>query len=101
MLIYAGRIDNEKRADRLVEMMRRLPVEAPVRAADSDDDVLRALASAANEAVDALQLSKARQPAAIERVAKRYARVLELEARDLSAALQASATAPVSAPAAA
>ena len=25
MLIYAGRIDNEKRADRLVEMMRRLP----------------------------------------------------------------------------
>ena len=25
LLIYAGRIDNEKRADRLVEMMRRLP----------------------------------------------------------------------------
>ena len=25
LLVYAGRIDNEKRADRLVEMMRRLP----------------------------------------------------------------------------
>ncbi|RDE07405.1 glycosyltransferase [Sphingomonas aracearum] len=27
LLVYAGRIDNEKRADRLVEMMRRLPPE--------------------------------------------------------------------------
>lgn len=27
LLIYAGRIDNEKRADRLVELMRRLPPE--------------------------------------------------------------------------
>ena len=27
LLVYAGRIDNEKRADRLVEMMRRLPAD--------------------------------------------------------------------------
>ena len=65
-----------------------------MRSADSDDDVLRALASAANEAVDVLALPAARQAAAIERVAKRYARVLEVNARDLTAALQASATAP-------
>ena len=58
---------------------------------------LRALASAANEAVDALALPTARQAAAIERVAKRYARVLDVDARDLTAALHASAagTAPI------
>ncbi len=59
---------------------------------DSDDEVLRAVGSAANEAIDLLALPAARQSAAIERVAKRYARVLDLTARDLTAALQASAT---------
>jgi hypothetical protein len=38
-----------------------------------------------------LELPAARQPAAIERVAKRYARALQINARDLTAALQASA----------
>jgi hypothetical protein len=53
--------------------------------------MLRAVASAANEAVDALALPAARQAAAIERVAQRYARVLECTPRDLALALQASA----------
>ncbi len=77
--------------DAVLQMMRRLPLDKPVRAADSDDAVLRALASAANEAVDVLLLPAARQGAAIERVAKRYARALDLNARDLTAALHASA----------
>jgi len=78
--------------DAVLQLMRRLPVDKPVRTADSDDDVLRALASAANETVDVLTLPLARREAAIERVANRYARVLELNARDLTAALEASAT---------
>ncbi len=76
--------------DAVLLLMRRLPLEQPVRAADSDDEVLRALASAANETIDVLALPQARQAAAIERVAKRYARVLDISARDLTAALEAS-----------
>jgi non-specific serine/threonine protein kinase len=63
---------------------------ATVRSFDSDDDLLRAVGSAANEAVDALALPADKQAAAIERVAQRYARVLEISARDVTAALQAS-----------
>ena len=77
--------------DAVLQLMRRLPLDKPVRATQSDDDVLRALASAANETIDVLALPAARQAAAIERVAKRYARVLDVNARDLTAALHASA----------
>jgi eukaryotic-like serine/threonine-protein kinase len=76
--------------DAVLQLMRRLPLDKPVRAIESDDEVLRALASAANETIDVLALPAARQAAAIERVAKRYARVLDVNARDLTAALQAS-----------
>jgi eukaryotic-like serine/threonine-protein kinase len=76
--------------DAVLHMIRRLPTQVPVRHADGDDEVLRTVASAANEAVDALALPAAQQAGAIERVAQRYARVLEVTARDLQAALQAS-----------
>jgi eukaryotic-like serine/threonine-protein kinase len=79
--------------DSVLQLMRRLPLDKPVRSGDSDDDVLRALASAANEAIDTLALPLARQAAAIERVANRYARVLDVSARELTAALHASAKA--------
>jgi eukaryotic-like serine/threonine-protein kinase len=73
----------------VLQMIRRLPTDRPVRTPDSDADVLRATASAANEAVDALvQQAPARQPLALEAVAKRYARVLGLNARDLDEALR-------------
>jgi len=76
-------------ADEVLQMIRRLPADRPVRTPDSDADVLRATASAANEAVDALvQQAPARQPLALEAVAKRYARVLGLKARDLDDALR-------------
>jgi eukaryotic-like serine/threonine-protein kinase len=76
-------------ADEVLQMIRRLPTDRPVRTPDSDADVLRATASAANEAVDALvQQAPARQPLALEAVAKRYARVLGLNARDLDEALR-------------
>ncbi len=77
--------------DAVLHMIRRLPTTAPVRLADSDDDTIRTTASAANEAIDALLLPAERQQGALERVAQRYARVLEFTPRDLTSALQASA----------
>jgi HD-like signal output (HDOD) protein len=73
-----------------LHMIRRLSPASPVRSPDNDDDMLRTVASAANEAVDALALPAARQAAAIERVALRYARVLAGTPRDLALAVQAS-----------
>ena len=76
-------------ADEVLQMIRRLPTDRPVRTPDGDADVLRATASAANEAIDALvQLPPARLPPALEAVARRYARVLGLTARDLDDALR-------------
>lgn len=75
--------------DDVLHMIRRLPIDKPVRAADSDADLLRAAASAANEAVDVLAfVPPARQPSAVEQVAKRYARVLGVTPRDVTEALQ-------------
>lgn len=82
--------------DGVVALMRRLPLATPVRAADTDDDVLRALASCANEAVDATLLPAARSGAALQRVAQRYARVLGLGLRELQQALQGPDDAPIS-----
>jgi eukaryotic-like serine/threonine-protein kinase len=76
-------------ADEVLQMIRRLPTDRPVRTPDGDADVLRATASAANEAVDALvQQAQVRLASALEAVAKRYARVLGLNARDLDDALR-------------
>jgi len=75
--------------DEVQHMIRRLPVGKPVRHPDSDADMLRAAASAANEAVDAMtRLPAARIGAALSQVAQRYARVLELSPRELQEALQ-------------
>ena len=74
--------------DSLLVLIRRLPISTPVRTLDSDDDVLRALASCANEVVDALGLPAARQLAALQRVVSRYGRQFNMTLRDLQAALQ-------------
>jgi non-specific serine/threonine protein kinase len=78
--------------DAVLHMIRRLPLDTPVRHPDTDDDVIRAIGSAANEAVDVLSLPPDRQHHALERVVQRYARVLGLTLRDLTSALQASAS---------
>jgi non-specific serine/threonine protein kinase len=78
-------------ADEVLQMIRRLPTERPVRAPDGDADLLRATASAANEVVDAIVAeSAARLPLALEGVAKRYARSLGLTARGLDDAIRAA-----------
>jgi eukaryotic-like serine/threonine-protein kinase len=76
--------------DAVLCITRRLPLSTAVHAPHSDDDVLRNVASCANEAVDAMDLSVARQGSAVQRVAQRYGRALGLDARGLQLALQRS-----------
>jgi non-specific serine/threonine protein kinase len=74
--------------DEVLHLIHRLSPTAPVRAPDTDDDVIRTTASCANEAVDVLELPQARQGAALEQVAHRYTRVLGVTLKDLQEALQ-------------
>lgn len=77
--------------DDVLHMIRRLPVSRPVRVADTDSDMLRVAASAANEAVDALSEQPAqRQAAALQLVAQRYGRALSITVKDITDALQAA-----------
>lgn len=79
----------------VLAMTRRLPLATPVRNAEADDDLLRTLASCANEAVDALGEPAARVAPALLRVVQRYGRVLGINQRDLNAALQGKSAAAV------
>jgi len=83
--------------DSVLVMIRRVPMATAVRSLDGDDDLLRSVASCANEAVDALSLPAARVLAALQRVVQRYGRALDLNLRDLQAALQGG-NAPAAAP---
>jgi non-specific serine/threonine protein kinase len=74
--------------DGVLQMIRRLPGGTPVRHPERDEDLLRTVASAANEAVDAGALPAASATAALERVAQRYARALDLSPKDFRSALQ-------------
>ena len=79
--------------DSVLHMVRRLAVATPVRAVESDDDLLRAIASCGNEVVDATTLPAPQVAAALQRVLQRYGRMLDLTLRDLQAALQPSSSA--------
>ncbi|MGZ5249103.1 MAG: protein kinase domain-containing protein [Caldimonas sp.] len=75
--------------DEILHMIRRLPADAPVRKPDGDADLLRIVASAANEAIDIVsQLPASKVAAALGHVAQRYARVLRLNTRALVDAVQ-------------
>jgi non-specific serine/threonine protein kinase len=70
-------------------MMRRLSSTRPVRSADGDADLLRAAASAANEAVDGLTyIPQSKMGHGLAQVTQRYARLLHLETTSLAQALQ-------------
>ncbi len=79
----------------VLSLIRRLPQGTTVRSADSDDDVLRTLASCANDAVDALAQPAPRVAGALHRVVARYGRVLDFGLRELQLALQGQTTGPV------
>jgi non-specific serine/threonine protein kinase len=83
-------------ADSVLSMIRPLPRTTPVRQPDNEDELLRALASCAHEAVDALEQPAPRVAAALQKVAQRYGRALDLTLRDLQAALQGRAPGPIS-----
>lgn len=72
----------------VLSMMRRLPLTRPPRSAATDDAMLRAVASCAHEALDALGRPAEAQAAALRRVAQRYARALGIGLRDLQRALR-------------
>jgi eukaryotic-like serine/threonine-protein kinase len=75
--------------DEVQQMIRRQPLDKPVRTATSDYDLLRDTASAANEAVDAMtELPAARIGPALTLVAQRYARVLGATPREIHEALE-------------
>ncbi|MBI3155807.1 MAG: HDOD domain-containing protein [Burkholderiales bacterium] len=73
----------------VLHMVRRLSLDAPVHNPDSDDDVLRTVASCANEAVDALALPATGQLPALQHVLRRYGRALAIGAKELQSALAA------------
>lgn len=70
-----------------LRMMRRMPQGTPVHTGGDDNEILRATASCALEAVEALERESARRDHAISRVAHRYATALSLSERDLRWAL--------------
>lgn len=74
--------------DTVMHLIRRLPLSTTPRSIDNDDDMLRAVASCGNEAVDALSMSGAPRQAALRCVAQRYARALHIDLRDLQDVLQ-------------
>ncbi len=72
----------------ILHMVRRLPTEPAVRKPDGDGELLRILGSAANEAVEALELPPAKVALALQRVVSRYSRVLKVNTRALHDAVQ-------------
>ena len=75
----------------VLQMIRRVPADKPVRTPDGDADILRLAASAANEAVDVMtQLPATRVAAALTQVANRYARVLGVSSKGIHEALDSA-----------
>ncbi len=78
-------------------LMRRWPTAAAARPGESDADIFREVASAANEAVDTLSLAPRMAAEALQRVALRHARTLGLTSKELKTELQTSARVPFAA----
>jgi non-specific serine/threonine protein kinase len=74
--------------DEVLHMIRRLPGDAVVRKPDNDNELLRIVASAANEIVDALGRPAAKVAAALNQVIGRYARTLRLTTRNVQDAIE-------------
>ena len=74
--------------DSVLQMIRRVPLAAPVHAPDGDDDLLRLTGSCANEVVDARAVPAAHRAAALHRGVQRYGRILGVTLQDVQAAAQ-------------
>ena len=73
--------------DSVQHMVRRAPEAGAIRMPDTDADMLRLVASCANEAIDASALPARQANAALQRVAQRYGRALGIAPKDLHDAL--------------
>ncbi|MDT8998459.1 HDOD domain-containing protein [Paucibacter sp. APW11] len=73
--------------EEVMHMMHRQSPDAPVRAGDSDAELLRLTCSLANELVDAQLLPEHKRQQAVELAARRYSRALGLGLRDVMHAL--------------
>jgi HD-like signal output (HDOD) protein len=69
-------------------MVRRAPPTGPIHTPTSDVDMLRLVASCANDVLDAVALSSRQSVAAVQRVAQRYGRALNITLKDIQDALQ-------------
>lgn len=86
--------------DELVHMIRRPSPDAPVRASDTDADLLRLTCALANELADTQLLPEAKRQAGVELATRRYARQLGLGLREVHQAMHPEAhQAPDSEPA--
>lgn len=73
--------------DELVQALRPLNPQSPVRKPDDRGDVLRAVASAANEALSAWELPAAKQAQALTHVVQRYGRAINIDLKEVQEAL--------------
>lgn len=73
--------------DQASRMMRRIAPDAPIHAGASDDEVLRATASCANDAMDALELQPRARDRALAALVQHYGPTLALTEAGLRRAL--------------
>jgi len=69
-------------------MVRRAPPTGPIHTPTSDVDMLRLVASCANDVLDAVALPSRQAVPAVQRVAQRYGRALSISLKDIQDALQ-------------
>jgi non-specific serine/threonine protein kinase len=75
------------------QMVRRAPPTGPIHTPTSDVDMLRLVASCANDVLDAVSLPSRQAIAAVQRVAQRYGRALDITLKDIQDALQPTSAA--------
>jgi len=78
--------------DSVQHMVRRAPPTGPIHKPTSDVDMLRLVASCANDVLDAVALPSRQAVPAVQRVAQRYGRALEISLKDIQDALQPATT---------
>ena len=74
--------------DGVQHMVRRAPPTGPIHTPSSDVDMLRLVASCANDVLDAAGLPPRQAADGLHRVAQRYGRALDITLKDLQDALQ-------------
>ena len=80
--------------DGVQHMVRRAPPTGPIHTPTSDVDMLRLVASCANDVLDAVALPSRQAVPAVQRVAQRYGRALNIALKDIQDALQPPSAKP-------